>query len=906
MAIANLLIKIGADISELQVNSDKAVRSIEKTGQKIDSIGSSIKSTLLASFSVGAVVGFANELLRMGDDIVRTADRTGLLTDEVQKLSFIAGQSGNSIDELTGGIGQMQNRLASGDKSALSAVRDLGLSFETLRSQSPYDQLESIAESIAKIPNPATRAQVAMDLFGKSGIAILPTLTSHFKELAKAAPVMSDNTVRALDDAGDVFDKFTLQIKVWAAESYNFFGRVMDAQIAGLYRLIAGMYDATAGVVKLAAKIPGASKVFGDLTDNVASLTESSRWYVDAAKGLEGATTKGANAAKAAVPPFNSLTDGTDKLTDAQKKAKAATEAHAKSVADLRDQLSGRGSIRAAQDMVQALRGISIASVDASGNTKRVNETFGEALDVYKALGQQAPEAMRKIYRETIPFLTEALPLLNRFKTDLQKLTPEAMIPLINVMDRAWPQTIEGLKLITPIVGKVTGEFKTLGETIRGSIIETVQKIPQTIASAFTGGGGLIGAFKAIGVQLADAIATPIIAGLSKLQKVTVGVGSSAAAAFGGATGGGMAATVGSIASGLGGAALAASSWGASMAAAGTAGTLALGAATLGIGAAAVGVALLIKHVMGMTEYEKRMRAAATETQKLQAQLLYSHAGMQQLIIDADLVGINIKEAFNWKDPEALKSIISELDAKTQLLTAAMEEYGFTWEDLGEKARGAKLGQLFDELKAKTDILKGAGIDYHEILLRQSADYSDLVNAAIRTGTEIPISMKPILEDLVEMGTLVDENGQSFTDLGKVTWAKTLTQGFDQVTDAIYDLRDAITNGVGGALDDLGRKVVHPRIAPVYDEPGGGDNSPGYATGTRGAYIDYGAGTDVTLHGRERIMTEHEALGVDGGDAFTLSAPNALRLLRGEIVTVTRNDAARGGLRTRASNGRSY
>lgn len=170
-------------------------------------------------FSVQAVVGFGKELLRMGDELVRVADRTGLTTTEVQRLSYVAGQSGNTIDELTGAIGQMQNRLASGDKSAVQAVKELGIHFETLVKASPADQLGMIATAIAKIPDPATRTAIAMDLFGKTGTAILPTLTSQFEALAAAAPIMSDATVKALDTAGDALGTFGLGIKVFAAEA---------------------------------------------------------------------------------------------------------------------------------------------------------------------------------------------------------------------------------------------------------------------------------------------------------------------------------------------------------------------------------------------------------------------------------------------------------------------------------------------------------------------------------------------------------------------------------------------------------------------------------------------------------------------------------------------------------------
>jgi hypothetical protein len=283
-------------------------------------------------------------------------------------------------------------------------------------------------------------------------------------------------------------------------------------------------------------------------------------------------------------------------------------------------------------------------------------------------------------------------------------------------------------------------------------------KIPQLVQSAFTGGGGLGGAIQGIGSLIGSTIGKGIGASFKALG------------ALGGPLGEAIGSLVGPLISSLG--------------------------KLLGI---------------GPTEYEKRMRAAAAETKNLQQQLVSAHGSMQQLIVDADLVGINIKEAFKWQDPEAFKKIVGEIDQKTRLLNAAMEEYGFTWEDLGDKARGAKLGQLFDELFAKTDILRTAGIDYHTILERQAGDYSKLVQAAIRTGTEIPIAMQPVLQDMIDLGLLTDENGNKLTDLTDIKWAKSMTEGFQDVTNAIHELTDALVNGVGGALDNIGRTVVHPR-----------------------------------------------------------------------------------------------
>jgi predicted nucleic acid-binding Zn-ribbon protein len=276
--------------------------------------------------SVGAVVAFGKELLHMGDEIVRVADRTGLTTDEVQKLSYVAAQSGNSIDELTGAIGQMQNRLSSGDKSAVQSVKELKLSFSELMAASPAQQLEMIATAIAKVPDPADRTRIAMDLFGKTGTAILPTLTSQFAKLADEAPRMSEATVRALDQAGDAFNWLGLQLKVWAADSYTWVGRGFDAIVAAGYRAVAGLYDVAEGITHLAAKIPGATTAFGLLNIDLNKTTQNAQWFRDAANALTRPMETSAAAATTLVKPIKELGEHLPKASKAVATMKEAVE----------------------------------------------------------------------------------------------------------------------------------------------------------------------------------------------------------------------------------------------------------------------------------------------------------------------------------------------------------------------------------------------------------------------------------------------------------------------------------------------------------------------------------------------------------------------------------------------------
>ncbi len=159
------------------------------------------------AFSVQQIVNFAKAILTAGDQIKRMADQTGMTTDQVQEMSYVAGQTGNTIDQLVASVGQMQNRLASGDKSAVSAVKALSLNMDELMRANPAQQFAMIAEGIGRIENPAKQAQMAMDLFGRAGIQILPTLKSEYEKLRDEAPKMSRATVEALDEMGDSWER---------------------------------------------------------------------------------------------------------------------------------------------------------------------------------------------------------------------------------------------------------------------------------------------------------------------------------------------------------------------------------------------------------------------------------------------------------------------------------------------------------------------------------------------------------------------------------------------------------------------------------------------------------------------------------------------------------------------------
>lgn len=773
-----------------------------------------LANALTAVFTVRAVVNFGRDLLRMGDEIVRVSDRTGLLTDEVQQLSFIAKQSGNSIDELVGAVGQLQNRLASGDKSAVKAVKALGISFEELRAAGPYEQLQLIATAIAKIPDPAGRAQVAMDLFGRTGVAILPTLTSEFEKLGNAAPKMSHNTVLALDQAGDALEKFQLQVKVWAAESYNSLSGVFDRFSILVLKTTAAFFEATANILSVPLKIPGASTLFPGYQKSLDEVRERAQFASQAAKQLGQGFNTASTEARKAVPIFDALSGSTEKVETAMesiRKALIPLTAAQRAQIDAWD----RAGI-SAETMGKAL-GISSVAVS---NHLDIQKKLATGIDVtnvamanFAALVSSSAlqSGLVQINRDT-EVLTDTL---ENFKKQFSKsadLFPEPPMGTLQAWTKEWQKTHGVIK-----------ETSQLGWEMRDNFKDAFSKIPKLLTDAFTGGGGLIGAMKAIGVQLADALTAPFIARLSGMASkfaglLTGGIGVGGAVAAGASSAiPTIAGTAINVGAGVGGAKGAGILAGAGL-------NPATIAWTAGISAAIVGIYVGIKKLKEQKAHMEvnRLRDALGDFTKLNpaVQELTGSLDAVQAVFDArnpaqygaavanlnaileigkqrfeelqasvgtvgaklsglTLVTPDLQEAidlaFGSNKPAAflqsLKDITAEVDkqqGKFDTIKATLEEYGLKLEDATSKEFQQQVTNIdAKDIRADFDVLRKAGVDINQQMGAMSDKLNAFVKTAKKSGVEVPQSMQEILQVAIDAGQLFDRSTQKIGENGE-------------------------------------------------------------------------------------------------------------------------------------------
>lgn len=407
------------------------------------------------SLSLGALVGFGRELLRTGDELVRVADRTGLTTTEVQRLQYIAQQSGNSVDQFTSAISRLQRGLVSGDKNVVAAIGQLGLNLTQLKAATPFEQMEQIAGAIGKIENPANRAAIAIQLFGRSGAEILPTLIADFKRLGDEAPVMADKTVRALDQAGDSLHLFGQTAKVWAAELYNLAGRGFDRLIAAAYDANAAMLRMVASVVETVKKIPGAGKALEGLGVSTEALRKEAQYFTDVANAQRAALNRVDEEVRKSVPPMEDYGEAARRVGEAVTRSTAA-------------HLDG---------------------VDAIDAMRKANQA---AYQAEVAMGRQALKTSESL---------RGLAATNGILADSFQLAKEKM----DAFTVAQPTTQKfGLDEFFTMGTIPTPSPEDFKQTFATALAGAAKGIPDLLIRAFTGGGGLKGAARAIGTKFGE------------------------------------------------------------------------------------------------------------------------------------------------------------------------------------------------------------------------------------------------------------------------------------------------------------------------------------------------------------------------------------------------------------------
>jgi len=802
---------------------------------------------------LGGLIAAAKSTLTFADQLVKASDRTGISTDALQKLGFIAEQSGNSLDELTSAISQMQNRLASGDKSAVAAVEELGLSLNDLRDQKPDQQFLILKKSIEGVENESERTRIAMDLFGRTGAAILPTLVADMDKLTDASFKMSDATVKSLDDFGDFISRSLTLIK-------NVIGTSVASVVDGL-RLMGDSFSRLFDAVFAASKgqFSDAIKIMAGVGD--IALPEIAKSSQYAAKALNDVL-------------LPALSTNESELEKLQKQSERYTK----------ENRNISATLPAVSDEVQRLTESFIDQIDAHEKSRSSLDKVAQTLDSFRL--------------RLSPLITD-IPLLSRSLGDTAKTSAEAekKFQAFLAAGGSYPAIVKS----TAELERLAKATETTGAKFQ-NFSASLKNLGPTIISAVQGGGDAIKSIgaslgQALGADVGASIATKFTGKFGQMLGSTMGP---LGALAGQLLGAGMSKAIGWI-KGLFSDPMKKEIEAANAEIDKLKGKmLEQGGSVDELEARYNAMGLSIREAFGgqgkqglealkaaQDEFNKRVEESKVKLDEMKGKLSSLQTELSGLIIKAYEMGY----VFNQQG----ELIGFNFDKVAQVA----KDFGVDLSALGPAFQQAQLTAEAQKVIDGFTLLTKSGADVGGVLVGMKDEINKIVNDSIQFGTTIPANMKPMIEELIRTGQLTDENGDKFTDLTKIKFGEPVKTEYEKINGAIETILTAMKDLIG-KIDSLVSAIdvaTRPRTLTVtaeYIDPGappgfgsverrGGDNAQaeeGFASGTMGRYgrwfANFGSGTKTTLHGNEAVVRSDQAAAfaadMAGGDNAAMAS----------------------------------
>lgn len=262
--MASLLVEVGADIGKFVSGMTKMDVQAQKTARAIKKEFTSLGADLAGVLSVGMVTKFVADTIAMQDSLGKMAQKTGITVEALSELRVAAELSDTSLEAVSKGVKQLSQTMVQAEDATSKAAKLMkAMGVDLAAGTGPA--LAKIADTFAKLPDGPTKAALAVELFGKAGMDMIPMLNEGSKGLANAADearkfglVVSGDTAAAAQQLAD-------NLKLVKMSTESMVNVLMQQGGDAMVRITKAMKEAAAEGGVLQAVLVGIGGVMAEL-----------------------------------------------------------------------------------------------------------------------------------------------------------------------------------------------------------------------------------------------------------------------------------------------------------------------------------------------------------------------------------------------------------------------------------------------------------------------------------------------------------------------------------------------------------------------------------------------------------------------------------------------------------------
>jgi len=565
----------GKGMDDLERETNESKGALEKLQGVADGLkaGLAIGVAAIAGLAV-AVVGVSTAITNLVLDAADAAGelgdmslKTGLSTERLQELDYVAGQVGTSTDTMTGSLSKLvrsldtareqqqkfDEQLASGkheDEITMTmdqakAFNQLGVAFVdasgNLRDKNVV--FGEVIDALGGIANETERDALAMALFGKSAMELNPLIKAGAAEIAnlskeahEVGAVVSDESISALEEFGDELESLKAGLKGTMMELATAFLPGANALVDTAQTYLGQFGDIVRGADgDLVAMADGIGKLVGDIANEITTKgPEFLQAGLNIIQGILDAITDNLPAlVEAATGIITMLMQFlTDNLPSLIRSGVQIILALVKAIIDNLPELVEAGI----EALIALVEGISEALPEL---IPAITEAIILITEILLEHLPELVEAGGKLLIAIVKGLAAALPILIEKTPELVAALADALIALLPILAEVGLQMLNTVvKAIgdnLPLMGKAAGELIVVIQEKVKDLWETIKSVGKSMVEGIWQGmkdnaAWFLGQISGFFLKLIDSVLESL--GIHSPSKVFAGIGENVGSSY--------------------------------------------------------------------------------------------------------------------------------------------------------------------------------------------------------------------------------------------------------------------------------------------------------------------------------------------------------------------------------------